>query len=537
MNRILRIGLAISLAILFLNLAARGQTPTVTATLKDSLSNDVNGNQMPNEGDRLNYKTTIRNTGTGNANGVNLNEPAPVNTTLVPGSVKTSALARTDSFTTAYNTLLNTGAATVLTNDYGLPAPTVKSFGPTATPTTIANGSNTALSNNGGTITMNVNGTFSYTPATNFVGYDRFSYIASNGNAPDNDAVVVITVGAAAPVADNYSAIGNVFINQNVLSNDAGGPLTVTAVNGSPANVGTAFNTPTGATVTLTAAGALTYSPPPGVEGADNFNYTVNNAVNIPQTVTVTVTMTGMVWFIDTAYNGAVKDGRLSTPFRSTKAFQAKNSGVGNNPAANDNIFIYENALDYDGGITLLSGQKLIGQDATATLQTITGLTPPSGSAAFPVTNSANGVFVRLITNVAASNAITLAPGNTLTGFSIGNKTGAGIFGNNFVSLTVSDLSIAGTGQIMNLTNGAVNAQLGSLASTSSSSQGLILTGITGTLNSAGGTAISGATTQGMLIGTTTANINFGNTTVTSGTDGISLQNNSAGTEHLEHSP
>jgi hypothetical protein len=530
--------LVLVLAVSFFVHSVNAQTPTITATLKDSLSNDVNNNQMPNEGDGLRYKTVIKNSGTGNATGVNLSQPAPTNTTLVTGSVKTSPLARVDSFSTAYNTALNTGAATVLSNDFGMPAPTVKSFGPTATPATVANGTNSAATNNGGTVTMNANGTFTYTPATNFAGYDRFAYIGSNGNAPDNDAVVVIAVGAApAPSPDTYSAIGNMFINQNVLSNDNGTAITVTAVNGSASNVGTSFNTPSGATVTLTSSGALTYSPPPGFEGADAFNYTVNNAFNSPVTVNVTVNIAGMIWFIDTSYNGSVKDGRLSTPFRSTKAFQAVNNGIGNNPASGDNIFIYENGLDYDGSIILLNKQKLIGQDATSTLEVITGLVPPMGSAALPVTNPGNTIYTNLITTSPASPVITLTSigagvgnGNTLAGFKIGNKTGAGIVGTAFATLTVLDVLINGTGQVMSLNNGAVSAQFDSLACSSSAGQGIHLESISGSLTSLRGTSVAGTTTQGILIANSTANMSFGNTIISSASDGLSLQNNSAGT-------
>ena len=91
---------------------------------------------------------------------------------------------------------------------------------------------------------------------------------------------------------------------------------------------------------------------------------------------------------------------------------------AGNNPAANDNIFLYESAIDYAGPVTLLNGQRFIGQDATASLSTITGLTPPAGSDPLPATNSANGTIV----NVTTGNAITVASGNTLTGFTGGNS-------------------------------------------------------------------------------------------------------------------
>ena len=53
-----------------------------------------------------------------------------------------------------------------------------------------------------------------------------------------------------------------------------------------------------------------------------------------------------MIWFIDNnaAVCGSIAAGcgRLSNPFSSLAAFQTLNNGVGNNPAANDNIFIFE---------------------------------------------------------------------------------------------------------------------------------------------------------------------------------------------------
>src|ERR1051326_7902677 len=126
------------------------------------------------------------------------------------------------------------------------------------------------------------------------------------------------------------------------------------------------------------------------------------------------------------------------------------NDGVDNNgthvfhPAANDNIFIYESSAAYVGPVTLLSGQKLIGQDATATLSTITGLSPGTGSASFPTMNSGNGTITKI---TSAGNAINISTAsNTIRGLTIGNTTGAGISGANFGTLTVSDTDINDTG-------------------------------------------------------------------------------------------
>src|SRR5262249_5270316 len=45
-----------------------------------------------------------------------------------------------------------------------------------------------------GSLTLNADGTFSYTPAANFVGTDSFTYRASNGQALSNVATVTLTV-------------------------------------------------------------------------------------------------------------------------------------------------------------------------------------------------------------------------------------------------------------------------------------------------------------------------------------------------------
>jgi len=59
-----------------------------------------------------------------------------------------------------------------------------------------------------GTLTLNANGSFTYTPATNFSGSDSFTYNAADGIGTSNPATVSITVNSVndAPVAANDSA-------------------------------------------------------------------------------------------------------------------------------------------------------------------------------------------------------------------------------------------------------------------------------------------------------------------------------------------
>jgi hypothetical protein len=81
-----------------------------------------------------------------------------------------------------------------------------------------------------------------------------------------------------------------------VLVNDTDGdgdPLTVSAVQGSGANVGSATATDQSGSVTLNADGSFNYTPATGFSGADTFTYTVSDGVGGTDTVTVTINVAG----------------------------------------------------------------------------------------------------------------------------------------------------------------------------------------------------------------------------------------------------
>ena len=173
------------------------------------------------------------------------------------------------------------------------------------------------------------------------------------------------------------------------------------------------------------------------------------------------------------------------------------------------------------GPVTLLNGQRLIGQDATASLSSITGLTPPTGSDPLPAMNSGNGTIV----NITTGNAITVASGNTLRGFTGGNST-TDITGAAFGTLTISDVTLNGTGQALNLINGTLAANLGGISSTNSATTGMTLTGVAGTLTTPT-TTVTNPTGIGISVVTSSAALNFGNTSSTSsGGTGVSLLTN-----------
>lgn len=301
---------------------------------------------------------------------------------------------------------------------------------------------------------------------------------------------------------DAYSVAGNVRIQpaagSGLLSNDINPftgnstGLTFTATSIKSAQCVTAGCTNNN--VAINVDGSFSYDPPPGYTGTDTFTYTVTNAGGGSSTATVTLTITGMIWFINNNAAActtlAAGCGRLTTPFSTLAAFQALNNGTGNNPAANDNIFVYESATAYTGGVTLLSGQKLIGQDAAATLATITGVTVPSFSDALPTMNT--GGIASTIQN-AGGNGVTLNSGNTLRGFTGGNSSGSSISGTGFGTLTVADMIVNSTGQALALANGTIaGTGFSSITSTGGTNNISFIT-LGGTLIIAGG-ALSGST-------------------------------------------
>jgi hypothetical protein len=325
----------------------------------------------------------------------------------------------------------------------------------------------------------------------------------------------------ATPVAvdDSYAALGNVRISvpaPGVRGNDFDGVPSATA--SAPA---TSAN---GGNVAMNADGSFTYNPPAGFEGSDTFNYTLTNAAG-SNSGTVTITVSGMIWFINNNPGACVSscDGRLTNPFTTLGAFAAVNNGAGNNPAANDNIFLYESAVDYVGPVTLLSGQRFIGQDATASLSAITGLTPPTYSDPLPVMNSGNAI----VTNItSAGNSINVGSGNTLRGFTGGNSV-TDINGTGFGTLTIADVTLNGTGQALNLTTGTLAATFVSISSTASTTTGISLTGVAGSLTTPT-TTVTNPAGIGISVNTSTATLNFGNTSSTlSGGTGVSLLTNS----------
>ncbi len=110
---------------------------------------------------------------------------ATATATIYVACVNDAPLAQNDAYSTNQNTKLTVAAPGVLLNDSdpveGSPI-SVSSYDATGT--------------FGGTIVMNPNGSFTYTPAKDFAGYDTFTYTISDGQGGYATATVTITVAA-----------------------------------------------------------------------------------------------------------------------------------------------------------------------------------------------------------------------------------------------------------------------------------------------------------------------------------------------------
>ncbi len=130
---------------------------------------------------------------------------------------------------------------------------------------------------NGGSVTINADGTFTYLGAANFNGSDSFTYTARDSSGAFDTATVTIGVAAVNddPVAkdDSFSGFRNANIVGNVLADNGMG--VDLDIDGDALSVETGvFLTEMGGSVTLNGDGSFTYTPVEGFFGADSFEYT-----------------------------------------------------------------------------------------------------------------------------------------------------------------------------------------------------------------------------------------------------------------------
>jgi len=197
---------------------------------------------------------------------------------LTVGGAALPPVAYNDGYFTFKNVALNVGAPGVLGNDANPNAGTTMSA-------FLVPGSGPV----NGTLTLNANGSFTYTPTPGTFGLDSFQYTARNNGVDSNVATVSITViNNDPPVAVNntYSVNEDATLSvaaPGVLGNDtdANGDMLMAVLVSGPAN----------GTLTLNMNGSFTYKGKANFNGTDTFTYKATDGMQDSNPATVTITV------------------------------------------------------------------------------------------------------------------------------------------------------------------------------------------------------------------------------------------------------
>jgi len=256
---------------------------------------------------------------------------APVTVNLTVTAVNDAPQTAPENFNLFEDTPLTVAAPGVLTNDSdveGNPLTAVLVTGPT-----------------NGMLTLNANGSFTYTPNLNFNGVDGFTYRTNDGSANGNNATVQLIVSAVndAPVtvADGYAVDQNttltVLVPNGLLANDTdvdGNALTAALAAG-PAN----------GTLVLNTNGSFEYTPDAGFTGADSFTYRANDGTTLGNLATVTLTVSAAldpVMRLTPGANNLVSNPSISADGLKVVAYSSATNITSPDTNASQDIFLYD---------------------------------------------------------------------------------------------------------------------------------------------------------------------------------------------------
>jgi VCBS repeat-containing protein len=184
-------------------------------------------------------------------------------------------IAVNDTYTTLEDVRLTVATPGILANDTDVEGDPLTAF-------LVSNGSH-------GSVNLNTDGSFSYTPSTNYNGTDSFTYIVSDGQTIGNIATVTINVTPVndAPIAydDSYTTLENVSLivpaAAGILTNDVD-------VDGDVLSAWLVANVSHGS-LNLKPDGSFTYTPSTNFYGSDTFTYLEDDGQIAGNIATVTI--------------------------------------------------------------------------------------------------------------------------------------------------------------------------------------------------------------------------------------------------------
>ncbi len=249
-----------------------------------------------------------------------------------------------------------------------------------------------------GTVVVNADGSYTYTPAPNYNGPDAFTFTVDDGNGGSASAAVSITV---TPVND--APVANPGSNTTPEDTAVSGTVTSSDIDGGPAVYSLATGTTHG-TVVVNNDGTYTYTPASNYNGGDSFTFTVSDGNGGTATNTVVLVVSPVndapvanpgsnVTPEDTAVSGVVTSSDVDggAPAYSLLAGTTHGTVVVNASGA----YTYTPALNYNGGdsftFTVIDGN---GGSAT---NTVTLTVTPVNDAPVAVNDAYTGQWNTLL--------------------------------------------------------------------------------------------------------------------------------------------
>jgi Ca2+-binding RTX toxin-like protein len=270
----------------------------------------------------------------GTANGGQDIDPSPNSVTIDVTPVNDPPVAGDDAFSTDEDVALS---GSVLANDSDVEGPLAVSL---------------AAGPVNGSLSLNVDGTFTYTPAADFNGADGFTYVVTDSDGAIASATVIIEV---IPVNDLPNATDDMFstdediaLNGSVLGNDSDveGPLAVSLAAG-PANGSLALNFD----------GIFTYTPTADFNGTDAFSYIVTDSDGAIASATVTIDVIPVndppivgneIWAVSSASALSLDTSTLLANDADPEGSPLAVTGVGN--ASNGTVGLAGTTVTYTAG-------------------------------------------------------------------------------------------------------------------------------------------------------------------------------------------
>jgi VCBS repeat-containing protein len=287
---------------------------------------------------------------------------SPATVAITVTATDDTPTATDDAYTTPEDTALTVAAPGVLGNDRDADGDTLSAelgSGPSH-----------------GAITLNADGSFTYTPDANYNGNDSFTYRAGDGGLESDLATVTIAVNAVndAPTAaaDAYTTDEDTALTvaaPGVLANDSdpdGDTLSAAVGSG-----------PTHGTLTLNPNGSFTYTPTANYNGPDSFTYRASDGTLTSNLATVTLTVS------------AVNDTPTVTVATGGTCGTDDHSGTINLTVADVETAVAALTLSASSNSTLVpNGNVVFGGSGTTRTMTVSTVDGRSGIAILTVTVS-----------------------------------------------------------------------------------------------------------------------------------------------------